>query len=58
MERVIFMKAIKFFMNMVKDFFYMKITVFDITYTFLDLFIVLAVVGIICMAIRHFFGDD
>lgn len=52
------MKAIKFFMNMVKDFFYMKITVFDITYTFLDLFIVLAVVGIICMAIRHFFGDD
>lgn len=52
------MKAIKFFMNMVKDFFYMKITVFDITYTFLDLFIVLAVVSIICMAIRHFFGDD
>lgn len=52
------MKAIELFFSMVKDFLYMKITVFDITYTPLELVIVVAVVGIICSAIRHFFGND
>lgn len=52
------MQAISLFMDIVKMFFNIKFTVFDITYTFLDLFIVVGVVGIICMAIRHFFGDD
>lgn len=52
------MQAISLFMDIVKRFFNIKFTVFDITYTFLDFFIVVGVVGIICMAIRHFFGDD
>lgn len=48
------LKAIKFLFSIVKQFLTMKITVFDITYTPLELFIVVAVVGIICSVIRHF----
>lgn len=52
------MQAILLFFDLVKKFLYMKITVFDITYTPLELFIVVSIVGIICSAIRHFFGND
>lgn len=52
------LKAIKLLFSIAKQFLTMKITVFDITYTPLELFIVVAVAGIICSVIRHFFGDD
>ena len=52
------MKAIELLMDIVNQLLFMKLTVFDITYTPFDLFLVTAIVGIICAAIHHFFGDD
>ena len=52
------MKAIELLMDIVNQLLFMKITVFDITYTPFDLFLVTAIVGIICAAIHLFFGDD
>ena len=51
------MKAIELLMDIVNQLLFMKITVFDITYTPFDLFLVTAIVGIICEAIHHFLGN-
>lgn len=52
------MKYILLLMDIVIYFFTMEFTIGELTYTMLDLTIVVAVVTVLCVVIRHFFIDN
>lgn len=58
MKGVFLMKYILLLMDIVIYFFTMEFTIGELTYTMLDLTIVVAVVTVLCVVIRHFFIDN